>query len=697
MASFNKKNTKSGPNQNDGPSTASSPDSSANLSNNSTQGNNNNAPKYGTLVPNRVFVGGISSTTTESELCQLFSKYGNVKDTKIIADRAGVSKGYGFVTFESEEEAKLLQRDADNIILKERKLNIAPAIKKQPFNRAFEATSSPPPPVPANLFFPNGVSYTYHNGMAFFGPSAQQPVPPIAPAHPTAEPAQIFQGYGPTQNPPAPFTPMMFSCNPQPLYIPAQQFHPYQPMPVDYFQQINNGGTTAAAYLYNGGGPQNSDRNSPMAASETSSTPHMPSLPPPPPPPQFFPTQFQPNEMCYSAIPQAVYPLFAVNTMDNTVYSSAGCEVTDPPSSNISAEDSSSIESNQSETLPLEVQSVSASDIKSNDSIAQPNRCDAMETPVVSLLSIQQNGEGRELRNMRNTRRGRRQGPTGPSRSRDNFHIPPPPPQMMLCPPLYSNPSPNMFYNSLFPRIQNPVNYSQRPGSFPRNGFGSGRGRGGNNRGRYSRPNDQNVLDSKLPFNNNNTSVSNNNFCQSKLESTNRSRLSTTNRGRGGGRRSAQPSPSPPPAPYSPMVRSAVFTGSNQSLCSSPPPQVSPQFQQSRQYYNPGYQFQNPQVHTTPLNPKRYNNSGKKQTGNLNGAASNGNFGRGKYRNTQGSTNAVDKSALGGAGDAPPMVHGELTPPYTPGSSTNSNSTTATQAADTIPSDLSVKVQGLTL
>lgn len=64
----------------------------------------------------------------------------------------------------------------------------------------------------------------------------------------------------------------------------------------------------------------------------------MPSLPPPPPPPQFFPTQFQPNEMCYSAIPQAVYPLFAVNTLDSTVYASTGCEVADPPSSNISAE-----------------------------------------------------------------------------------------------------------------------------------------------------------------------------------------------------------------------------------------------------------------------------------------------------------------------------------------------------------------------
>lgn len=74
------------------------------------------APKYGTLVPNRVFVGGISASTSEAELAQVFSAYGNVKATKIISDRAGVSKGYGFVTFETEEEAKRLQQEVCIIV-----------------------------------------------------------------------------------------------------------------------------------------------------------------------------------------------------------------------------------------------------------------------------------------------------------------------------------------------------------------------------------------------------------------------------------------------------------------------------------------------------------------------------------------------------------------------------------------------------
>lgn len=52
-----------------------------------------------------------SGDTTESELCRVFSAYGNVKSTKIIVDRAGVSKGYGFVTFETEQEAQRLQSE----------------------------------------------------------------------------------------------------------------------------------------------------------------------------------------------------------------------------------------------------------------------------------------------------------------------------------------------------------------------------------------------------------------------------------------------------------------------------------------------------------------------------------------------------------------------------------------------------------
>ncbi|XP_032599256.1 protein boule isoform X3 [Drosophila grimshawi] len=116
------------------------------------------APKYGTLIPNRIFVGGISGDTTEADLTRVFSAYGTVKSTKIIVDRAGVSKGYGFVTFETEQEAQRLQAEGECVVLRDRKLNIAPAIKKQvswpnplqsivATNGAVYYTTTPPAPM----------------------------------------------------------------------------------------------------------------------------------------------------------------------------------------------------------------------------------------------------------------------------------------------------------------------------------------------------------------------------------------------------------------------------------------------------------------------------------------------------------------------------------------------------------------------
>lgn len=124
-----------------------------------------NAPRYGTVVPKRIFVGGISANTTEAELHELFSHYGVVTNTKIISDRAGVSKGYGFVTFDTEEEAQRAQLSASNLMLRDRRLNVAPAIKKQPFARVYDPTQSVPN---GTVLYHNGIPYTYHNGMAFF-------------------------------------------------------------------------------------------------------------------------------------------------------------------------------------------------------------------------------------------------------------------------------------------------------------------------------------------------------------------------------------------------------------------------------------------------------------------------------------------------------------------------------------------------
>jgi RNA recognition motif-containing protein len=56
---------------------------------------------------NKLFVGGLSFNTTQSDLQQAFAAHGSVVETSVISDKmTGKSKGFGFVTMSSEAEAQ---------------------------------------------------------------------------------------------------------------------------------------------------------------------------------------------------------------------------------------------------------------------------------------------------------------------------------------------------------------------------------------------------------------------------------------------------------------------------------------------------------------------------------------------------------------------------------------------------------------
>ncbi|CAK8544109.1 unnamed protein product [Lathyrus sativus] len=55
----------------------------------------------------KLFIGGLSFHTTEKTLSEAFSNYGQVIEAKVVTDRVSEkSKGYGFVTFASQDEAE---------------------------------------------------------------------------------------------------------------------------------------------------------------------------------------------------------------------------------------------------------------------------------------------------------------------------------------------------------------------------------------------------------------------------------------------------------------------------------------------------------------------------------------------------------------------------------------------------------------
>ena len=55
----------------------------------------------------KLYVGNLPYTVTSDQLRQQFSQAGTVVDCTVITDRqTGRSKGFGFVEFEKEEDAK---------------------------------------------------------------------------------------------------------------------------------------------------------------------------------------------------------------------------------------------------------------------------------------------------------------------------------------------------------------------------------------------------------------------------------------------------------------------------------------------------------------------------------------------------------------------------------------------------------------
>lgn len=55
----------------------------------------------------RLYVGNLAFSTTDEDLRELFSPYGNVTDVRVVSDRdTGRSRGFGFVEFSNDDEAR---------------------------------------------------------------------------------------------------------------------------------------------------------------------------------------------------------------------------------------------------------------------------------------------------------------------------------------------------------------------------------------------------------------------------------------------------------------------------------------------------------------------------------------------------------------------------------------------------------------
>ena len=73
----------------------------------------------------KLYVGGLSWETTESDLRTAFGRLGEISEVSIITDRnTGRSRGFGFVTFDETEAADNAIRELDNTVLDNRTIKV---------------------------------------------------------------------------------------------------------------------------------------------------------------------------------------------------------------------------------------------------------------------------------------------------------------------------------------------------------------------------------------------------------------------------------------------------------------------------------------------------------------------------------------------------------------------------------------------
>jgi len=76
-------------------------------------------------MKNKLFMGGLAWATNETTLREACERYGELEEVRVITDRdTGRSKGFGFVTFTTDEAAAKCKEEMDGQILDGRAVKV---------------------------------------------------------------------------------------------------------------------------------------------------------------------------------------------------------------------------------------------------------------------------------------------------------------------------------------------------------------------------------------------------------------------------------------------------------------------------------------------------------------------------------------------------------------------------------------------
>ncbi|PJZ29616.1 RNA recognition motif domain-containing protein [Leptospira kmetyi] len=87
-------------------------------------------------MSSKLFVGGLSWSTTDQTLRQVFEAHGTIQEANIVVDReTGRSRGFGFVTFIDPNSAKSALSELNGKDVEGRNIVVSVAEDKSKFDR----------------------------------------------------------------------------------------------------------------------------------------------------------------------------------------------------------------------------------------------------------------------------------------------------------------------------------------------------------------------------------------------------------------------------------------------------------------------------------------------------------------------------------------------------------------------------------
>uniref|UniRef100_A0A3B5A5T4 RRM domain-containing protein n=1 Tax=Stegastes partitus TaxID=144197 RepID=A0A3B5A5T4_9TELE len=110
------------------------------------------SPTVGTVIPNRIFVGGMGSSVNDGDLRCVFSQHGAIKEVKIVTNRY-----LSLILVSCVPPSTLLK--ANGICCKDKMLLIGQAVRKHQTSGRSNAST---------MCLTTSTPYTYHNGVAYF-------------------------------------------------------------------------------------------------------------------------------------------------------------------------------------------------------------------------------------------------------------------------------------------------------------------------------------------------------------------------------------------------------------------------------------------------------------------------------------------------------------------------------------------------